>query len=185
MNINRNYWLFGNSPDSREWKDEWDINNINNKDFWPDFKSMDDLRSYYVKVNINKIQPGDIAIFWSARYFSITTVGIIVESPFKDKYSDEKFVNIALSQLPFGKEISGSSINRQNVWKNKKPFAVNPDGTFNGQFATPKPLDLGQLKSIYSKLPEKSERFLTENNINKIVSSFYRLGEFNKFRDVI
>ena len=33
MNIDRNYWLFGNSPDSREWKDEWDINNINNKDF--------------------------------------------------------------------------------------------------------------------------------------------------------
>ena len=32
MNIDRNYWLFGNSPDSREWKDEWDINNINNKD---------------------------------------------------------------------------------------------------------------------------------------------------------
>ena len=83
MNIDRNYWLFGNSPDSREWKDEWDINNINNKDFWPDFKSMDDLRSYYVKVNINKIKPGDIAIFCLQDTFQLQLLVLLLNHRLK------------------------------------------------------------------------------------------------------
>ena len=71
MSFQRNYWLFGNNPDSKVWRDESDFNNIVDKNWWGDYRTEDDIYPYYVTTNLEKIKPGDIAVFWSIRYFAI------------------------------------------------------------------------------------------------------------------
>lgn len=174
MSFDRNFWLFGNNPDSRLWKDESDFNNIVDKNWWRDYKTEEDFYPYYVTTNLEKIKPGDIAVFWSVRYFAITTLGLVTEIPYWNEDEEMNFINVAISQIPIDKWINGNKIKNEKAWKNKKPFAQRADGSFDQRFATPKQLDDFQIHSIRKKLSNKSKKFLTDNNLNRILSEYFR-----------
>ena len=68
-----------------------------------------------VVIVIEKIKPGDIAVFWSIRYFAITTLGLITEAPYWNEDEEMNFINVAISQFPMDKWINGNKIKNEKV----------------------------------------------------------------------
>ena len=191
-----NYFLFSNNHSSREWSSPpYDFNDITNSEYWPNFKNNENAIDYRVVANIEKIHQGDVAFFWSVQNFSITTLGIILESPyspelldwldenadldedetskkylndFPEHYKFEYFVELGLFQLGEENWIDGKNLQKLDAWKGKKPFAKNKDGSINQQFATPKLLNKDEINSLLKKLTSEGLNFISIENISKL-----------------
>ena len=110
-----NYFLFSNNHSSREWSSPpYDFNDITNSEYWPNFKNNENAIDYRVVANIEKIHQGDVAFFWSVQNFSITTLGIILESPYSPELLDwldenadldEAFYNLSNAGIQISEEI--------------------------------------------------------------------------------
>lgn len=198
-----NYFLFPNNHGSKDWRTPpYDFNDITNSEYWPNFNSdKKNTVNYRVIANVNKIMQGDVAFFWSIPYFSITTVGIILDSPyspellswikqnedlndfdfekkfendFPENYKFEYVVDLGLLQLGENNWITGSDLEKLDEWKNKKPFVRNKDGSLNQQFATPKLLNNLETRSLKERIHKDGLDFISIENISKVIFALNR-----------
>tara|TARA_Y100001958_G_C21244837_1_gene574181 strand:+ start:634 stop:1242 length:609 start_codon:yes stop_codon:yes gene_type:complete len=201
MSNDVNYFLFPNNHDSKAWRSPpYDFNDITNSEYWPNFNNdKKNLVDYRVVTNIEKIMEGDVAFFWSVPYFSITTLGIILGSPyspellnwmeqnedlddfeekfendFPENYKFEYVVDLGLLQLGENNWIAGSDLEKLDEWKNKKPFVRNKDGSLNQQFATPKLLNNFETRSLKERIHKDGLDFISIENISKVIFALNR-----------
>ena len=174
---NKNFWLFGNNPKAKGVWDKdndittWDDTEIefNDEEDYLEYKSG--LTNYYVSTNIDNIQAGDVAFFWSFPNFAITTVGYIVSSPYT---SDGSFwCDMFIRQIEKDQWISGNYLSELREWKNRKPFTYKENGEMYSQFANPKKMTLGEYETIFSELSENVAEFITNGDAHDIFMELY------------
>lgn len=176
-----NCWLFGNNPSKRNgWSEENDITKWGGwKYSLREFQILIDqdsdfeyvIQNYFVSKNIKKINTGDIAFFWSFPNFCITTIGVILNTPYED--NGVYWVDLFLKQLDVHEWVSGVHLKDLDEWKNKKPFTYTENGKLNPQFANPKKMGTGEVSTIVNLLDDEKKEFLFNDELFDIMQNVY------------
>lgn len=176
-----NYWLFGNNPSKRNgWGEENDITNWGGwKYSLKDFQILIDqekefeyvIQNYFVSKNKKKIKTGDVAFFWSFPNFCITTLGVILNTPYED--NGVYWVDLFLKQLEVHEWVSGVHLKDLEEWKNKKPFTFSDNGKLYSQFASPKKLSYEETSTIIKLLDDEKKEFLFNDTLFNILQNIY------------
>jgi hypothetical protein len=143
------YFMLGNAPnrtvDYEELADHYDVRNDPDPSDW------------WIAVNDDKIQSGDMFVMYLHPTRSFYAVGVFTSDV------DDQWVDISLRRLKT--PIVGSKLARLAAWRTRsggraKPFSRNPDGTPNAVFANGTRLTDDRWASIWDRLAESDRRWL-------------------------